>query len=159
MDTLTFSVDAAAPASMVWEIWSDLESSTQWDTDVANCQLEGDFTPGTHGICKLKNGLQMSIIVEDMVVGHSWCNSARLLGANLYFNHWVEAITPQYCRITHQANVSQVSPWLWRKLITALLRPALASALNNLAKLAEQRTKDTKPKSMTYSSGGTTHSA
>ncbi|MFV9064806.1 SRPBCC family protein [Serratia fonticola] len=142
MNKLTFTVDVAAPAAVIWAIWSDLEASTEWDTDVVSCQLKGLFAPGTQGVCKLKNGLQMTIVLEEMTIGQQWSNSARLLGANLRFDHWLEELSPQRCRVTHQADVSQVRPWLWRTIVRALLRPALTKSLNNLAQLAVQRAKE-----------------
>ncbi|MDC6110538.1 SRPBCC family protein [Serratia rubidaea] len=142
MNTLTFSVDVAAPADVIWAIWADLEASPQWDTDVVSCRLEGAFAPGTRGLCKLKNGLRMSIVLEEIEVGRRWRNAARLLGATLRFDHQVEALTPATCRVTHRGDVSQVNPWLWRKVMQALLRPALNNALRNLAHLAEQRAQE-----------------
>lgn len=139
MGTLTFSVEVAAPASVIWDIWSELEASPRWDTDVVSCRLDGAFAPGTQGLCKLKNGLRMPITLEAMEAGRSWRNSARLPGATLRFDHVVEAMTPTICRVTHQGDVSAIRPWLWRTLLKTLLRPALANALNNLARLAEQQ--------------------
>lgn len=142
MDKLTRTVDVAAPAAVIWALWSDLEASPAWDTDVASCQLNGLFAPGTLGLCKLKNGLQMTIVLEEVIIGQRWSNAARLLGANLRFHHWLEEVSPGQCRVTHQADVSLISPWLWRRIVQALLRPSLTKSLNNLAQLAVHRARE-----------------
>lgn len=139
MDRLTFHVNVEASADIIWDIWADLEASTAWDKAVVSCRLEGPFSPGTRGICKLKNGLSMPIELEDMVVGHRWNNSARLLGKTLCFIHEVDVVSSGTCRVMHQVDLSQVTPWLWRKVLKIILRPALSDSLTNLKYFAEQR--------------------
>ncbi|HBU6430626.1 hypothetical protein HRF90_03910 [Klebsiella michiganensis] len=141
MDILSFRIDIKTSPNVIWDIWIELEKSTAWDKSVASCRLDGEFLSGTNGICKLKNGLSMPIKIEDIQVGHRWSNSAYLLGSKLRFIHVVDVVSSESCHVMHQADLSQVRPWIWRKILGMIIRPALEKSLINLKYFAEHSQK------------------
>ena len=135
MSTVTVSMDMDVPASTIWLIWSDLKNSPKWDTDVVNCDVDGEFEVGTKGICNLKNGLRMTIVIKEINFGKSWSNSAKLLGMTLIFNHWLDITSSKTCKVTHQVDVSLVKFRLCRIMLRYILKRSLNKSLMNMKKI------------------------
>lgn len=139
MSIVTVSLDMDVPASTIWLIWSDLQNSPEWDTDVVNCDIDGEFDVGTKGICDLKNGVQMAIVIEEINFGKGWSNSAKFLGMKLNFNHWLDITSSNTCKVTHQVDVSLVKFWPCRIILKYILKRSLNKSLINMRKIAYRK--------------------
>ncbi|MGC5702623.1 SRPBCC family protein [Pseudomonas sp. NFXW11] len=139
MSDIRLEIRVQAPADAIWNLWADFSNAPQWDTDVRNCTLDGPFQSGTRGLCVLKNGLQMPLVLEQVNPRRNYSNSARLLWARLTFNHYLTRIGAHETHVVHSVSIDGRLSFLYRGLLRALLRPAMNQALRNLGRLAEQR--------------------
>lgn len=139
MTELRLEIRVQAPAAEIWHLWSDVANAPQWDTDVRHCTLDGPFVTGTRGLCTLKNGLKMPLLLEDVKPTYSYTNSARLLWMDLNFSHHLRRIGARETHVIHSVRLAGRFSFLYRRLMLGLLRGAMSKALRNLRTLAEQR--------------------
>ena len=139
MKTVTVSLDMDVPASIIWLIWSDLKNSPNWDKDVKICQINGEFTEGTTGVCELKNGLKMKITLDQVIFEKSWSNTAEIFGLTLKFHHWLDITSSRSCQVTHQCYESSVNIWPLRRILQTMLKKSLTDSLENMKNLANKK--------------------
>ncbi|QLF94924.1 SRPBCC family protein [Pseudomonas sp. ABC1] len=139
MTDVTVETRVQAPAAEIWKIWSDFPGSPQWDRDVRECVLDGPFQAGSRGRCTLTNGLNMPLVLEQVVPMESYRNSARLLWIDLVFTHDLRPISDRETLVIHGASLSGPLSFLYRGLLRRVLGTAMGQALDNLRALAERR--------------------
>lgn len=145
MSEVRLEIRVQAPAAEIWRLWSDFAAAPQWDTDVRHCILDGPFVAGSTGLCTLKNGLKMPLVLEQVNPQHSYVNRARLLGMDLTFSHCLRRIGAHDTHVIHSVRLHGRFSFLYRGLVHGLLRGPMGKALRNLRTLAEQRARQQPP--------------
>lgn len=140
VNDVTVKIRVKSPPCEIWKIWSNFSEAPLWDTDVSHCELAGLFQPGTRGQCILKNGLRMPLTIEAVTLHESYRNTAKLLWINLEFDHRMHRLSPQETEVIHSAKLCGPLSFLYRGPLRKMLTAVMATALDNLRALAEQRT-------------------
>lgn len=141
MTTVQTSATTIASAAAVWRLWSDVENSPAWDTDVAWSRLDGEFEPGAHGEFKLKRGPSLRFVIDE-VADDGYANTVRVPGLRVRFTHVFEQVAPGKLRITHGAELGGGLGWLAAPLLRHQLERAMAIALDNFVQLAERSSQE-----------------
>lgn len=139
MSDVRLEIRVQAPAAEIWQLWSDFAAAPQWDTDVRHCTLDGPFAAGSTGLCTLKNGLKMPLVLQEVTPTHSYTNTARLLWMNLTFSHYLRRIGAHETQVIHTVQLNGRFSPLYRGVMLKVLSAAMLKALRNLRTLAELR--------------------
>jgi hypothetical protein len=133
---ISTSVITSASAAEIWRIWTDVEHSPIWDTDVAWSSLDGPFFVGTRGAFKLKEGPKLSFVLDQVAYQQHYSNTVKLPGIALTFSHHIEPLSAQEIRITHGAVIRGPVGFMLAPLLKLKLRKALTDSLQRMVALA-----------------------
>lgn len=82
----TEAVLTGVTAEQVWQVWSDLPKTPEWDPRDDLNDMHGPFAPGTTGW--FAQGKRTGTYTIDSVgPGHQWQSSSPLPGGRLVVNH------------------------------------------------------------------------
>jgi hypothetical protein len=123
---ISTSVITSASAAEIWRIWTDVEHSPVWDTDVAWSRLDGPLFVGTRGAFKL----------DQVAYQQHYSNTVKLPGIALTFSHHIEPLSAQEIRITHGAVIRGPVGFMLAPLLKLKLRKALTDSLQRMVALA-----------------------
>ena len=139
---ITASLVTSASADEIWKIWTDVEKSIEWDTDVASSKLKGPFLVGTQGEFKLKDGPTFSFTLDEVLYKQQYRNTVRKFGLNLTFDHQIKPITDDQNMITHSVIVSGPLGKILKPILEPKLKRALSQSLKQMLNLAEKKLND-----------------
>ena len=141
---MSISVEARtrATSAQIWKLWTDVEGSPLWDTDVEWSRLHGRFAVGTEGEFKLKTGQHARFTLVEVSPEVSYSNVVRMPGFRVCFTHRLERVSPRELRVVHGAQITGPLAWPVRALARKPLTQALSAALTNMLRLAERETFD-----------------
>lgn len=78
--------------SEVWNVWKDVSSWPNWNTDIEFCQIHGPFEKGTTIELKPKKIPQVKLSLEDVLENRFFIDSLPLPGAKMLYKHEVIAV-------------------------------------------------------------------
>lgn len=135
---ISTSVMTSASAAAIWQLWADVENSPVWDTDVAWSRLEGPFIIGSQGAFKLKNGPELSFVLEEVAYQQHYSNTVKLRGLALNFSHRIEPVSTKEIRVTHGATIKGPLGVILARILKGKLQKALSESLQRMVVLAER---------------------
>ncbi len=68
----SFKVPINATVVQVWQKLIDVPTWSQWDTELIEANLEGDFVVGAKGILKPKTGPKLKFYISEIVPNQSY---------------------------------------------------------------------------------------
>ena len=133
----TAQIVSTAPPSVFFEIWGDMTSWPEWNSDTEWVRLEGPFVQGARGRLKPRGGPSVPFTVERLD-DTAFVDVSKLLGARLVFAHLVTAM-PEGTRIDVTIGIDGPLGWLWRRIMGAGLASSVETDLHALVARAEGR--------------------
>lgn len=84
----------------LWELYSDVSRWKEWDTDVADVAINGEFIHGSSGVMEMKNGQSLPFIITSVETEREFTTSSCLGAITVIFIHTITETT-----ITHTVTV------------------------------------------------------
>ena len=81
--TVTGNIDS----KKLWEFYSDVSRWREWDDDVENVTLDGDFIPGSQGVMTMKNGQALPFVIESVDIEKEFTTVSNLGEIKVSFIH------------------------------------------------------------------------
>lgn len=132
----TVSAASSAPAQVFFEVWADMATWPEWNSDTEWVRLDGAFVEGATGRLKPSGGPSVPFVVSRLIPGSLFVDTSRLLGARLVFTHTVTTsagLTQIEVRITLDGLLAPV----WNRILGPGLRDSAEADLTALVSRAE----------------------
>ncbi|WP_027186910.1 SRPBCC family protein [Desulfovibrio cuneatus] len=121
-----------ATPEQIWNLWTNLDSWPQWDTDVAWAKLETSFVQGAYFRMKPTNGPAMRCLLQEVTHLHSFSTLSRLPLTKVSFTHVFSEGT-----LCHKVEMRGWLTPLFKQLFGYKIEKELSSVVRSLAVLAE----------------------
>ncbi len=124
------------PASkqVVWQWWTDVEKWPQWDTDLIESALLGEFAVGTQGRMKVADDALVSFTISEVIPEERFVAHIALFGATLSYTYAMASEEDGSLKITHGAELSGLFSFVWRMLLKSKIQKTLTLALDEFAR-------------------------
>ena len=103
-------------AAEVWNIWTDVNSWSQWQTDTQSAQMSGDFAVGNSFVLHPKGGPKVTIAIVDVQPNRAFTDMTSFPLAKMYGKHEF-LIDGDALEIKTTMSVSGPLAFLWAKLV------------------------------------------
>lgn len=60
------TVSGNIDSKKLWELYSDVSRWKEWDTEVENVLLNGEFVQGSNGVMEMKNGQSLPFVIDSV---------------------------------------------------------------------------------------------
>lgn len=130
------TIETAASASAVWQVWQDVSSWNTWDHDLEFSTLDGSFKAGSTGTLKIKDGplLQTKLTkVEPMKV---FVQEARVILAYFVMSHFLTESGGKTA-VTVQTEIRGPLAFAWAFLLKKSIRKKVPIEMAAMIKKAE----------------------
>jgi hypothetical protein len=132
------SIDIAAPAAVVFDIWSDVANWNRWDPDTRESFLSGPFEVGSRGRIVPARGRGVPFVVTECTWNTSFTVEAFIPGFRMRFEHVLEP-APASVRATHRVTFFGPLRFLFGPLVDRQVRHGLPATMRSLKAYAESR--------------------
>ncbi|MDQ5940776.1 MAG: hypothetical protein QG632_502 [Candidatus Dependentiae bacterium] len=124
----------SASKQVVWQWWSDVEKWPQWDTDLIESALLGEFAVGTQGRMKVADDALVSFTISEVIPEERFVMQVALFGATLSYTYAIALEEDGSLKITHGAELSGLFSFVWRLLLKSKIQKTLTLALEEFAR-------------------------
>lgn len=124
----------ATPES-VWHFWSELESWSQWDADVAWAELETTFSQGKYIRMKPVKGPKVRCLLAELTPLRSFTTRSQFPFTTLSFIHHMEDGV-----VTHRVELHGLLTPVLKRLFGRDIQKGLPQTVRSLVSMAENRT-------------------
>lgn len=84
----------------LWELYSNVSRWKEWDTDVANVVLNGEFVHGSSGVMEMKNGQSLPFVIASVDTEKEFTTNSCLGTITVSFIHIITETS-----ITHTVTI------------------------------------------------------
>jgi len=137
MWTYAHTQTSSASPDRLWARYGDPTSWPEWDHEITSVTVDGPMAVGTRGKLKPVGGPAAAFTFTEVTPGAGFTDVTRLPLARLTFHHQIQ-VEATGCRFTHRASISGPLSPLFGRLIGRKIAAGLPSAMQALARLAEQ---------------------
>lgn len=133
--TEAFAV-TGAPPSVVFAIWTDVSRWKEWDHEVTDSKLHGEFEVGINGTLKPRGGPSSRFTLSEVTSNVSFSDVSKLPFTTLEFEHTLVESEDQ-TTIYHKVTMRGPLTFLFRRIIGRKIKRGLPVAVSQLARIAE----------------------
>ena len=126
-----------ASKATIWDIWRDVEHWPEWDIELENAALSGDFVLGAFGTLKAKNAPESRFEITELTEGESFTFIVRLPLARLEIAHYF--VDDEQTIFVHDVAFRGPLGWLFGMLLGQQYATALPHAMELIQRKAESR--------------------
>lgn len=131
-------LSTAAPATTVWEIWTDVGSWKDWDSGLKDASIVGDFQLGNKGTIISLEGRKSRFKIVELVPGKSYTIKTRLPLGSLYVKRFLEEKNGQV-EFTHEVWFSGLTKGVFAKAFGGNFRQLLPQVMAEIKTIAESK--------------------
>ena len=73
----------------LWELYSDVSRWKEWDTEVENVLLNGEFVRGSNGVMEMKNGQSLPFVIDSVDTEKEFTTISCLGAITVSFFHTI----------------------------------------------------------------------
>jgi len=128
------SVVVHASKQVVWQWWTDVEKWPQWDTDLIESAVLGEFAVGTQGRMKVADDALVSFVISEVIPEERFSIKIALFGATLSYTYAMTTEEDGSLKIVHGAHLSGLFGFIWRMLLKSKIQKTLTLALDEFAR-------------------------
>lgn len=125
-----------APPTMVFSLYADVAAWKEWDPEVVESSIDGEFKAGSSGSLKPLKGPEAKITFTDVVKNASFTVQSRLPLCVMRFEHEL-APDGSGTRVIHRVSFKGLLSPLFGRVIGAQIRRGLPGTLRGLKDAAE----------------------
>ena len=131
--TFSHTLETNAPEE-VWRRWIEVETWHEWDTEVEEVSLRGEFEPGAKGTLTPKTGPKTSFTITELTPEQSYTFTTDLPLAKLYVRRY---FTSSRTAFTHEVSFAGTLAPLFGFLLGRRFQKVLPQVMVNLRTLAQ----------------------
>jgi len=125
----------ASPAT-IFKKYADVSSWKQWDSDVKESMLSGEFKEGSLGLLVPTNGPKANFKLTEVTLNQSFTSQTKLPLCLMEFHHMLE-VTGDSTKVIHSVSFSGISSFIFSRLIGQPIKKTLPETLKGLKKICE----------------------
>ena len=118
----------------VWRRWTDVETWHEWDTEIENASLRGNFELGAKGTLKPKTGPETSFAVTEFTPGQSYAFTTNLPLSKLHVRRY---FSENKTAFTHEISFTGILAPVFSFLLGRRFQKVLPKVMANLRELAQ----------------------
>lgn len=83
------TVSGNIDSKKLWELYSDVSRWKEWDTEVENVLLNGEFVQGSNGVMEMKNGQSLPFVIDSVDTEKEFTTISCLGAITVSFFHTI----------------------------------------------------------------------
>lgn len=83
------TVSGNIDSKKLWELYSDVSRWKEWDTEVENVLLNGEFVQGSNGVMGMKNGQSLPFVIDSVDTEKEFTTISCLGAITVSFFHTI----------------------------------------------------------------------
>lgn len=120
----------------IFEKYTDVSSWKEWDTDVKESSLIGEFIIGSSGSLTPTKGPKAKFVLTEVTVNQSFTSETKLPLCVMVFRHELETLGDT-TKVTHSVSFTGITSFIFSKLIGESINKALPGTLKRLKEACE----------------------
>lgn len=136
--SIKHSVAINSSAREIFAIYADASSWAQWDPDIEDAQMDGEFTTGATGWIKPKGAPKTRTHVVELTEPYSFSVESKLPLCTMLFTHQLEE-SGQQTTATHAVHFKGLLAPLYSRLIGGKIKSGIDGTMQGLKNYAEKR--------------------
>ncbi len=116
--------------------YTEVESWKEWDSEVKESTLSGDFIVGSLGLLIPTKGPKAKFKLTEVTLNKSFTSQANLPLCIMEFHHLLEGIGDS-TKVTHSVTFSGTTSFIFSRLIGQQIKKSLPTTLRGLKNLCE----------------------
>lgn len=129
-------INTKATEERIWKLWSEVTKWKDWDVDIIQSEILGEFALGTKGNLKPKLGPKAHFTIIEITPKKSFTTRTSLPFCKIDFIHFLQ-LEGKGLKITHRIEMIGALSRIFGILIGSQAKKNLPVALNNLIRIAE----------------------
>jgi Polyketide cyclase / dehydrase and lipid transport len=125
-----------APASVIFNIYQDVECWNTWDPDTKSSSLDGAFAVGTRGSLAPSKGRPIGITLTEVRADRAFTVVGGIPGFQMTFEHELLP-NPSGTEVVHRVKFAGVLAFLFKPLLARQINAGLPVTLQRLKEHAE----------------------
>lgn len=134
--SIQHSISIQCSAQHIFNIYKDVASWAQWDPDVEEVGMNGNFAAGTTGWLKPSEGPKTKTEITEVVEPSTFTVQARLPLCRMIFRHDLTE-TAQETTATHSVYFEGLLAPVFSRLIGGKIRQGIPGTMQGLKQYAE----------------------
>jgi Polyketide cyclase / dehydrase and lipid transport len=106
MWTAEHTIETSAAAEAIWRAWADVPRWPEWNADLAQAELSGDFAVGSTIRMASVDGDTVELTIAEAEEPQLFVDQAELGGLTVRTTHRVEAAGPERRWIVYRMEIS-----------------------------------------------------
>ena len=106
MWTAEHSIETSSGAEAIWRAWADVPRWPEWNADLAQAELSGDFSVGSTIRMTSVDGDTIKLRIAEAEEPRVFVDQAELGGVTVRTTHRVEEAGPDRRRIVYRMEIS-----------------------------------------------------
>ena len=133
--TFSHTLEISAPEE-VWRRWTEVETWHEWDTEVKEASLEGNFELGVKGTLAPKTGPETSFTITEFTPEQSYTFTTNLPLAELHVKRY---FSRNRAAFTREVSFTGTLAPLFSFLLGRRFKEVLPEVMTNLRELTESK--------------------
>lgn len=130
------TLETSATPEKIWEIWTDVNSWSVWDTELHDSYLESPFKLGATGKLVPKTGTTSKFTITQFTPGKSYTFTVQLPLCHLNVRRYL-TIEEGNVYFTHEVSFKGLLAFLFGWLLGKKFKQVLPGVMENIREIAE----------------------
>ena len=126
------SIETAAPAAKIWELFSDVAGWKKWNAGIEKIEIDGPFAKGTPFSMQLPGGETFASTLIDVRRNEGFTDETVIGETRVVVHHEILPLAPGRTRVTYRTAITGPAAAEFGSMVTADF-PAVLAALKDLA--------------------------
>ena len=106
MWTTEHAIETTATPEAIWQVWADVPRWSEWNGDVAQCELSGPFAAGSTITMTTGDGDTIELKIVDAVEPEHFVDEADLGEVFVRTLHRIERLAADRVRVVYRMEIS-----------------------------------------------------
>jgi len=130
------TLKTSAPPEKIWAIWTDVHQWTEWDTELLDARLQGEFVLGAVGELTPKTGQVSKFRISQLIPSESYTFTISLPLSSLNVRRYLSRESEGTC-FTHEVSFDGGLAFVFGLLLGERFKAVLPSVMENVKRIAE----------------------
>ncbi|TAF75018.1 MAG: polyketide cyclase [Bacteroidetes bacterium] len=134
----SFTITVNTTKANVWQTLIDVQNWNQWDTELLEANLEGDFEVGAKGTMKPKTSPKLKFYISELITNQSYTiNTIMPVGELVIKRSLIE--TNNEVHFTDDIAFTGFLKYIFGFMLGGQFRKVLPEVMNNFKRIAESK--------------------
>jgi len=132
------TLETTASPQSIWNLWTDVPNWKDWDTELKDSEIDGQFAEGTKGKFIPKKGAKAKFKIVAFESGKSYTFKTKLPLGSLFVKRTLEQKNERTF-FTHEVWFKGLTKGIFSKILGGDFRKVLPSVMEKIKKIAEEK--------------------